>query len=277
MTTLHFWNGNKSSVRQAYELSLLQRVMNITSGDYGHAAIEEDLTDYPRAEDEGSIFQKGGDLCVTVAGNPKFQSGRFIPVYDPIMDGLLGHRLLIIRQEDQPEFSRCVSAEMLRKKVMGIPETWADAPLFRSNGYPVEERGSFDELFYRLKTGEFDYVSMGVNEVFPVFAEKAAELGGLVIESSLRLYYPFALVFYVHPNQPQLAERLRVGLRTLRRSGEFGVMFQSYFQQLFIDADFQARRGIYLTNPVLPSELERPMEAAIQELSKWTSSSVAAG
>lgn len=277
MTTLHFWNGNKSSVRQAYELSLLQRVINITSGEYGHADIAEDCTDYPRAEDEGNIFLKGQDLCVTVAGNPKFQSGRFIPVYDPIMDGLLGHRLLIIREEDQADYSQCVTSAMLRKKVMGIPETWADAPLFRSNGYRVEERGSFDDVFHRLKAGEFDYVSLGANEVFPVFAEKAAGLGGLAIESSLRLYYPYALVFYVHPDQPQLAKRLREGLLTLRRSGEFGRMFQSYFRQLFIDADFHARTEIQLCNPALPTDLEPAMQQAAQQLNGWVPAPVKAG
>lgn len=269
MTTLQFWNGNKSAVRQAYELSLLQRVLNICPTEHAGYTVIDDRTDFPRAEDEGNIFNKDFDLCVTVAGNPKFTEGSFIPVYDPIMDGLLGHRLLVIREDDQAEFSGCKTTAALQQKMMGIPETWADAPLFRDNGYRVSEKGSFDELFGRLKSGECDYVSLGANEIFAVFAEKAAPLGGLVIESTLRLYYPYALVFYVNPARPELADSLAQGLQTMRRSGEFHRLFQSYFRQLFVDSGYHQRTEIQLQNPALPESLVPRMNMAAQELKRW--------
>lgn len=270
MKTINFWNGNKSAVRQTFELSLFQRVMNVCGTDDFMSTIIDDRTDYPNAKDEGQIFTKGADVCVTVAGNPKFTTDSYIPVYDPLMNGLLGHRLLIIRESDATEFSQIRTREELQKKVLGIPRTWADAPLFRDNGYQVNENGSFDELFGRLKAGECDYVSFGVNEVLAVFAEKAKQVGGLIIEPSLRLYYPFALVFYVHPEQPELVESIKSGLKVLRRSGEFDTHFSDYFKTLFTQAKLDKRHEIKLQNPALPPTLTSAMDIAANQLLVWS-------
>lgn len=268
MSSIRFWNGNKSAVRQTFELTLLQRALNVCGTAHSKCTIAEDRSDYPDAADEGDIFNKSIDVCVTVAGNPKFKPGDFLPVYDPLMYGLLGHRLLIIREEDAESFADIHRAMQLREKSIGIPETWADNRLFRDNGFSVVERGSFDEIFVRLKKREFDFVSLGANEVHAVFSEKAKALGGLMIEPTLRIYYPYALIFYVHPSQHDLAFSLSQGLSILRRSGEYEKLFRDFFSEMFKQAKLAERKEIPLANLALPIELKQVMDYTAATLNR---------
>jgi hypothetical protein len=186
------------------------------------------------------------------------------------MNGLLGHRLLVVREEDAEGYAGIHRAMQLREKSIGIPETWADNHLFRDNGFNVVERGSFDEIFIRLKNREFDFISLGANEIHSVFAEKAKTLGGLMIEPTLRLYYPFALIFYVHPAQHDLAYSLAQGLSILRRSGEYDKLFSDFFRQMFDQAKLSDRREIALANLSLPIELKKVMDTTAEQLSLWS-------
>ena len=195
-----FWSGNRTEARQDYEREVLKAILDATVETHGQWQLEEDKSDYPSAQDEAGVFRgKGHDLFATVAGNKKLANESKIVVPDPIMKGLLGYRILIIREQDREKFANITSAQQLKQLRLGIPETWADADLFRHNGYTVVERGDFDGLFKRLAAGEFDYVAFGANEVEDVYKNRAQALGGLIVDDSLLIFYPFPLVFYVHP------------------------------------------------------------------------------
>lgn len=264
MSELHFWNGNKSASRQEFELALLGAILAET--ELKDTLIRDDRTDYPDAKDEGEIFQRGIDVCVTVAGNPKFTEGDFIPVHEPLMNGLLGHRLIIIRQEDADTFSNIKTAQDLKSKTIGIPATWADASLFRDNGYPVHENGSLDDIFQRLANGDFDYVALGANEIEDIFVQFAKQIGSLVIEQSIRLYYPFALVFYVHPNNRSLADSIRDGLATMHASGDYQQLFSQFNGVVIANCSLASRHEIQLQNHALPNVLQPRMLKAHSQI-----------
>jgi hypothetical protein len=253
---VNLWNGNKTSARQDYERAVLQAAMDVTRERYGEWQLLEDVRDLPAAEDEAGVFRNHRfDVFGTVAGNPKLEDEqkRVVPI--PIMNGLLGYRVLIIRAEEQARFAAITSAEPLQQLRLGIPATWADAGLFRHNGYRVEEKSSFDELFARQLAGEFDYVSFGANEIDSVFNERAAPAGGLAIENSLLLYYPFPVVFYVNPTKTLLAERLTAGLQIMQESGELERLFNQFHGDLVKRLRLRERHLIILENPLLPAEL----------------------
>lgn len=255
-TQIKLWNGNKTQSRQQYEREVLEAVLNATVASHGQWQLQEDLTDYPLAADEASVFRsKGFDIFGTVAGNVKLANEKKVLIPLPLMKGLLGYRILIIRAQDKEKFAAIKSAQQLQKLRMGIPSTWADAELFRHNGYQVEEKGSFDDLFERLENNEFDYVTFGANEVTGVFSERAAASGKLVIESSLVVFYPFPLVFYVNPDNKILAERVTSGLQVISSNGVLDSIFKRYFAADLTTVNVSARTMINLKNPVLPSEM----------------------
>ncbi len=255
-TAIKFWNGNKTPSRQQYEREILDAVLTATEATKGPFSIVESREDYPLAEDEASVFRsKGFDIFGTVAGNQKLANEQKILIPLPLMKGILGYRILIVRKADAATFAAIKSAADLKKLRMGIPNTWADAGLFRHNGYPVVEKGSFDDLFQRLENNEFDYVTFGANEVTSVFTERAAKSGKLIVEPSLLVYYPFPLVFYVNPQQPALADRVTNGLQTISANGELDKIFNRFYGDLLGQLHVAKRTRITLENPILPKEM----------------------
>lgn len=257
------WNGNKTTARQDYERAVLIAAMEATRTGYGEWELHEDTRDLPAAEDEAGVFRVYRfDVFGTVTGNPKLEDEqkRVIPI--PIMKGLLGYRVLIIRAEDQARFAQIARAPNVERDAslqalrLGIPATWADAGLFRHNGYRVNEEGSFDELFNRQLKGEFDYASFGANEIESVFSERAAPADTLVIENSLVLYYPFPVVFYVNPTKTLLNERLNRGLQIISDNGELDKLFNEFHGDVIRRLRLHERQLIKLENPLLPTELK---------------------
>jgi hypothetical protein len=256
VTPIKLWNGNKTESRQQYDREILEAALKATSASHGNWKLQEDMTDYPLAADEASIFRsKGFDVFGTVAGNAKLANERKTLIPLPLMKGLLGYRILIIRPADKEKFAAIESGRQLQQLRMGIPSTWADAQLFRHNGYKVEEKGSFDDLFTRLENGEFDYVTFGANEVTGVYDEHAAKSGKLMVESTLLVFYPFPLVFYVNPDNKQLAERVTQGLQTITDNGELDKIFNRYFAEDLKTVNLPSRVMIKLNNPILPDEM----------------------
>lgn len=256
MTTVKFWNGNKTTSRQAYERDVLQAALDATRKGYGEVPVVEDLTDYPDPADEAGVFRiKGFDVFGTVAGNPKLADENKILIPHPIMKGLLGYRILIIREADRATFADITSTVQLQQQRLGIPFSWADAELFRHNGYPVVEDGTFDDLFTRLLDQKFDYVSFGANEIESVYQERVSSLNGLSREDSLLLYYPFPLVFYVNPNNTELARRLDQGVQIIINNGELDKIFTKHYGNLVERLQLKERQLIQLDNSLLPKEL----------------------
>lgn len=255
MQSVYFWNGNKSAARQSYELAVLEACLNETNKAYFSVKVEVDNTDYPAADDEANIFGKGADILVTVAGNVKFKDKQKIVIPQSITKGLLGYRLLLVRDESLARFAQLKQPQQLQALSIGIPHTWADAALFRHNGYKVIEQGTLSDLFLSLKSNAFDYVALGVNEIEQIFNQDVVAIGGISIEPSLLLYYPFPLVFYVSPKQPQLASRVEEGLNKILANGKFDALFELHHGDVVQRFNLRNRDIFTLQNPMLPIEM----------------------
>ncbi|WP_413700277.1 hypothetical protein ACLKMH_24140 [Psychromonas sp. KJ10-10] len=254
--TINFWNGNKSPARQAYELALLELLLANTN--LRNSKVSNDLTDHPKAEDEGNVFEHQTDILVTVAGNKKFHHKPLISLKTPICKGLLGQRVLIIRKQDQTQFTTMTTNE-LKQKIAGIPATWVDADLFRLNGFKVLEEGSLAHMFQQLKDKKCDYVSLGVNEAQSLLNEYNNGFdnsGDLSIEDSLLISYPLPLVFYVHPERQDLAEQLKLALQDLQVNADWENLFELHYGQFIRSLNVKNRRQISLKNPNIPKELQ---------------------
>jgi ABC-type amino acid transport substrate-binding protein len=256
MLTIDFWNGNKSTARQAYETELLEACLDVSANDYDNARLKVDNTDYASAQDEGNIFDNGADILVTVAGNLKFEQKPKIMIPQPLTKGLLGYRLILVRSDSTAMFSDLKSAAELQSLTIGIPQTWADAEMFRQNNYTVEEKGAFSDLFELLRTKSFDYTALGANEIEGIFKQQSNALGEIIIEPSIMIYYPYPLVFYVNPLNPLLAERVSEGLNTIKLNGQHEQIFLKHHGDVVQRLNLKNRRIFTLDNPILPVEMK---------------------
>lgn len=247
---INFWNGNKSPIRQDFELKVLQLVIK-----YGEIddEIKNDLTDYPIANDEGQIFNKGADVLVTVAGNKKFSDGEFLMLPQPLCKGLLGCRVLIVHKDCISNFEHITEHQFKQLKV-GIPATWADADLFRANQYHVIEQGSLEERLAAVQNKQCDYVALGANEAQEVLRQFTHQMPDLVVEPNILLYYPFPLVFYCHPKQHALLQKITDGLTVCRNNGQLDQLFKQIYGADIAAIKLAERCIFHLTNPILPAE-----------------------
>ncbi len=253
--TIEFWNGNKTAARQQYELKLLDAALAASRQKYGDYHISEDVTELSASQESAVFRAHQADVFVTVAGNPKLKNEQKIIVTHPLMKGLLGYRLLIVRQQDLNKFAAIQNAASFKQLSMGIPQGWADADLFRHNGYAVVEGGTYATLFDSLAAKKFDYVALGANEIETAFKNRAETYKAFSIEPSKLLYYPFALVFYVNPNRPELATRLRDGLHVIEQSGEAERLFKEATGDIINRLHLLERKIFRLENPILPAEM----------------------
>jgi ABC-type amino acid transport substrate-binding protein len=255
MNTVRFWNGNKTTARQAYEHALLDACLNVTQEQFGDYSLLTNDVNYPAAEDEAKVFETGCDVLVTVAGNVKFENKPKIVIHKPLAKGLLGYRLLIVRQETLSVFQSLNTLSELQAFSIGIPATWADAELFRQNGFKVVERGTLEDIFKRLQHKEFDFIALGANEIEDVFIDYAEPLKDLSIEPTKMIYYHFPLVFYVHPSKQALAHRLEVGLADIMENGQYEALFNAHHGDVVSRLHLNKRQIFTLQNALLPADM----------------------
>jgi hypothetical protein len=108
---------------------------------------------------------------------------------------------------------------------------------------------------------------LGVNEIEEIFKHRAVPIGGISIEPSLMLYYPFPLVFYVNPCNPVLAERIEKGLKLIAINGEHETLFSYHHGDVVQRLNLRNRNTLSLTNPMLPPDMAEFSGSLLNSLS----------
>lgn len=249
---IKFWSGNRTQIRKDYEREILNAVLKATEKDFGSWRIQEDSNELAGDEESKAFTEKKYDLFVTIAGNQKFKGQDFYLIEKPLAKNLLGYRIPVVHQKIASQMHSEAEEHNLKQLTHGIPETWGDVQIFKDNGYTVLEKGNLDELFERLSNKEFDYTALGANEILSVFKKSASKFDNLQIVDEILFYYPLPLVFYVHPHQKQLSERIETGLHRIEHNGIQDSMFNRFYGRLIKDLNLSQRTIYYLKNPFIP-------------------------
>ncbi len=193
--------------------------------------------------------KQGNQVIWTITDRARESRLRAIRV--PLMRGLYGFRVLVIRPQESARFASINSLAQLAQLTAGLNSQWPDARVFTYNKLGFEG-GTFAANFYRMLAAKrFDYFPRGILEI----TEEQAfiDQNQLQLEPQLLLYYPSALYFFVNRNNEQLARRLELGLQKLQASGTYDRLFYSHPSVRAALARMAGRRVIQLTNPDLPT------------------------
>jgi len=176
------------------------------------------------------------------------------PIRIPILKGLLGKRVFLIREEEQARFDRVKTLDDLARLRAGQDRHWPDTDILRANGLPVTTTSNMDLLYKMLRGRRFDYFPRGFTEAWHELETRSAE--GLMVEQRLMLSYPFALYFFVNKDHQDLARRIETGLESLIADGRFDQYFFNHprIKKALREIQSQPRRVFYLENPQLPPE-----------------------
>ena len=198
------------------------------------------------------LERKNNVIDITWAQTTIQREQKLLPIRIPIDRGLIGWRLLLIRQDQLNEFDTINSLEQLKPLRAGQGLDWPDTTVLRNNHLTVATNQTYTGLFDMLKRGHIDYFPRSLMEINAEQQQHATE--GTAIEPRLALQHPAALYFFVSPHKPQLAQLLHQCLNTMIGNGEFQALFNEYFLPDIQQADLLERRIFSLHNPLLPPE-----------------------
>ncbi len=177
---------------------------------------------------------------------------QLLPVRIPLLKGLLGHRVLIIRKEDQDKFSAVNNIKDLQQYTAGQGHDWPDTKILRANQFTVTTTSTYEGLFGMLAAQRFDFFPRGINEAWQEIEIQANPK--LIVEEHILLYYPSPIYFFVNNHDKLLAKRLEKGLTLSIADGSFDQLFYTHnaHKKMFAIGRLNQRKVITLKNPLLP-------------------------
>ncbi len=239
--------------RDAYYLDMLRLALEKTEKTDGAFRLEMSkiLMNQARVLE---YLKQNRDIDVAWSMTSKEREAELRPVRIPLLKGLLGYRIFIIRSEDKEKFASVNSLEDLKNLKAGQGHDWTDTRILKANGLPVVTGTNYEGLFGMLLGRRFDYFPRGVNE--PWAEIRAHEGKDLMVEATLLLQYPAPIYFFVHKQNTKLADRLERGLRLAIKDGSFDHLFRNHpvTREIFELANMEKRKIFRLKNPLLPPE-----------------------
>ena len=197
------------------------------------------------------VNDQGNNVLWTMTNREREQSMRAIRV--PLLKGLMGYRLLVIRKSDAAKFAKINTKQALLALSAGQGMHWPDTDILRANQFKVTEAMAKENLYKMLAAKRFDFFPRGATEV-----NLEADLirsQNLIVEPHLILHYPAALYFFVNKKNTELAQRLEKGWAIILKNGEFDALFLSTerVKSALEVLKEPNRKIIELENPLLPS------------------------
>ncbi|WP_139411029.1 amino acid ABC transporter substrate-binding protein [Aeromonas veronii] len=229
-------------------VQLLRLSLDLTVPEYG----PYQLVSSPQMEQGRAVKElRSGELVQVGVFAPDGEREReLLAVHIPLAKGLLGWRVCLIRQGDEGRFAAIGSlADWHRAGLfIGQHRSWPDTQLLKANGLKVTVGNLYEALFNMLRKKRFDCFLRSVIEV----EDELRQHTDLAIEPRLVFRYPLALLFFVSPNYPELAQRIELGLQRARQSGAFDRVFEEGFGSTIRRLKLDERVRLELHNPDLP-------------------------
>jgi len=195
------------------------------------------------------ILNRHVDVVWTVTSQIREQ--QLLPIRIPLLKGLLGYRVAIIRTEDQEIFAKVSSIKALKKFTAGQGHDWPDTKILSANGINVVTSSSYQSLFAMLQMRRFDFFPRGITEAWQEVAMQRDSK--LMVDENILLYYPSPIYFFVNTSNVVLAERIKRGLQLSIDDGSFEQLFYSFpeHMKMFSSIKIKQRKLITLHNPLL--------------------------
>lgn len=243
---------SEEDMRREYFLEMLEIALEETVDEYGDYELipaEQQLSELEALR----ALQWEDDVIDVAFGMTESARERFVrPVRVPILKGLLGTRLMMVREDEVDILNDVSTIEDLRPFQIGQGEDWPDTRILNANGLDIYTSDGYGILFEQLAEGEFDLFPRGINEIW----EELDAFGdlGLTLADHVYLQYPTATYFFVAQQNRELADRLDEGLHRAIDNGRFDALFNEYYGDVVDRANLDEKNVIQIENPYLPED-----------------------
>lgn len=247
------WVTPYSSIRADYEAQLIQHLLKISEDRYGafELSISRAEFNYDRALRELST---GNDL--NVFANPvsrSLTSSKYQPLLlkEPIMKGLLGYRVLIIREQDEAKMAQVRSISDLNKFSAGQLSYWLDKEIYDANRIKLATAPSLELIFDMLRRERLDYIPLGAGEVDTILNQYQLSDDSFTTSESLAIYYPFPVFLHISKTTPELKDRFEYALKKAKKDGSYNTLFSKFFRKSEEYLQNSSLKLVVLENPQL--------------------------
>ncbi|WP_052742129.1 hypothetical protein [Kiloniella litopenaei] len=199
-------------VAHSYFSELITTILNRTSAKYGLAKLHvtsENLTQQRSLK----LLEEGRRIDLDWAGTNLGREQALHPVRIPLNMGLLGYRLLVIRQDRVREFDQIRTPAQLKTLIACQGQHWPDSDILEDNGYTVNRTIRFELMWKMIEVGRCDYfpraISEGYGEVNFFGKDTYAAYDKILIG------YRFPMYFFVNKSNQTLAARIEEGLEAM--------------------------------------------------------------
>ncbi len=248
----------QTDLRYKYRIELLKLAMDSTFESDGAYSLEP-VTAQATQKRGLVLLEEGEKVNIGFFPLNKERELKFIPVRIPILRGMLGYRVCLIRKDSLSAFSEIESLVQLKKKfTAGFGSQWADMEILRANNIPVVGTVKYDGLFKMLSGRRFDYFPRGINEAWIELSDKKTNYSDLTVVPHIALYYPYPVYYFVNKKYPEIADRIERGLKISLMNGTFKKLFLQYHGDIIRQADLRNRKLFMLINPTLPEGTPEP-------------------
>jgi hypothetical protein len=194
------------------------------------------------------LLANSGKVHVVGTMTSAEREAQMLPVRIPISKGLIGWRILLLRESMRDLLRGVRNAHELKDVRMALGSDWPDLAPLRAAGLAPATVSSYNRLFGMLKAHRIDAVPRSINEIW----SEVKRYPGLAADPHLVLHYPAADYFFVHRDNAALADDIRRGLEAAQADGSFDRLLLGYYRPMLVKAALGNRRVIELPNPDLP-------------------------
>ena len=178
-----------------------------------------------------------------------------LPIRIPIFKGLIGWRLLLIRQDMAERFTYIQQFEHLVKLSPLQGRDWPDTKILQSNGFDVITERNQTSLMKMLGRAQGDFFPRSIIEVWEELERsKVANEIQIQIQPSLGIRYPAAIYFFVNKKSVPLANLIETGLEKAIENGTYEALFVESYKTYIEKAQIENRTFYPLENAFLPEE-----------------------
>ncbi len=241
------------NLQEDYYIQLLKLILNASKAPDEEIEFRFANNSLSQARWVAAVVQdKTNNVLWTMTNVDREQSMRAIRI--PLLKGLIGYRLLVIRKEDEAKFAKITTKEELLALRAGQGMHWPDTEILRANRFQVTEAMAKENLYKMLVAKRFDFFPRGATEVN--LEADLIRAQNLMVEPRLILHYPAALYFFVNKKNTELAQRLEKGFTIIQNNGEFDKLFLSAerVKSAIEILNEPQRKIIRLDNPYLPAD-----------------------
>jgi hypothetical protein len=185
--------GPRSSedIIQSYYLELLEKALKIEKSKQ----LELKVAHFKNVTQGRTLQLLNGDsLDVFWTGTSIERERDFYAIKIPLMKGLLGYRVSIIREQDLLNFST-LSTEEFQQKIACQGAHWPDTKILDYNKYTVNPIVHYSAMFKMVSKKRCDYFPRAIFEGYSELAIVQKEFENLVMLDNILLYYPFPIYF----------------------------------------------------------------------------------